>query len=436
MAETASCVGRISAAELKAQLFARSDELAVLDVRTERRFGTGHLLAASSAPLGGLEAHARRLVPRRSTPVVLCSDEGDELTGRAAGFLQDAGYSDLLVLDGGTEGWSGSGYRLFSGLNTPGKALAAFAQRELRIPLITPAALGNRVKRGETVRIIDCRPAAEFRKGTIPGAINVPGAELARCAGRLTQGTDLLVVTCAGQSRGLTGAQMLRDAGYPGTVMALERGTMGWELSGRPMEAGREVRVDVEAAGNSLLERAARIRAVAGIRTASAGKLNEILGEGRRTTVLFDVRRSEEFEAGHISGARHVPGGQLIHKIDQHLATANARLVLSDDDGVRATFAALWLRRMGWGDVYVAALADGGYDLETRLDSPETVVVDRTADSKPGEAYLKPSDLPPGTERNRAIESYLGGTDDMLAQVLDDGSLNLQALPVEFVRGQ
>jgi rhodanese-related sulfurtransferase len=45
---------------------------------------------------------------------------------------------------------------------------------------------------------------------------------------------------------------------------------------------------------------------------------------------------------------KNVPGGQLVQETDRHCATWGARLVLVDDDGVRAVMTAHWMKQMGW----------------------------------------------------------------------------------------
>ena len=77
-----------------------------------------------------------------------------------------------------------------------------------------------------------------------------------------------------------------------------------------------------------------------------------------RTLYRFDVRSAEEYAAGHIAGFRHYPGGQLVQEIDMAAPVRGARIVLTDDRGVRADMTASWLAQMGW-EAYVL---DGGYD--------------------------------------------------------------------------
>jgi rhodanese-related sulfurtransferase len=70
--------------------------------------------------------------------------------------------------------------------------------------------------------------------------------------------------------------------------------------------------------------------------------------EPSRSTYLFDVRTPEEFEAGHLPASRSTPGGQLVQETDHFASVRGARLVLVDDDGVRANMSASWLAQLGW----------------------------------------------------------------------------------------
>ncbi len=72
---------------------------------------------------------------------------------------------------------------------------------------------------------------------------------------------------------------------------------------------------------------------------------------------MLDVRSPEEYARGHLAAARSAPGGQLVQATDVYMATRNARIVLVDDDGVRAAMTGSWLVQMGWPEVYVL---DGG----------------------------------------------------------------------------
>ena len=56
--------------------------------------------------------------------------------------------------------------------------------------------------------------------------------------------------------------------------------------------------------------------------------------------------------AGHISGFRSTPGGQLVQETEMVAPVRGARILLVDTDGVRANMTASWLAQMAW-DVYV-----------------------------------------------------------------------------------
>ena len=393
-------MGRISATDLKARLLARAGEVAVLDVREESQFGEGHLMAASSAPLSGLEVEAPWLVPRRSTPIVVCSDGHDGLAMRTQTVLRGLGYTHVMVLDAGLATCRSAELGIFSGLNTPSKVLAAYIQNELKVPEISPEVLASKLDSGEAIQVLDCRPPAEYAKGTIPGAINCPGGDLPRYVAHESHRSCTTVITCAGRSRGLTGAQLLKEQNFTGTVFALERGTMGWELSGRQLETGACRAAPIltaEQATGEMLENARGIREQHQIACLRPDELRSFLADGARTTVLFDVRNRPEYEAEHIEGARHVAGGQLIHNIDMHIATRGARLVLCDDNGVRATSIALWLKRMGWDEVFVARMSDGGHAIHKGLPPVET------QDCPEGVKHINPAELDEWLQQDKAV---------------------------------
>src|SRR5204862_6752132 len=210
---------------------------------------------------------------------------------------------------------------------------------------------------GEEVLIVDSRPLAEFRNMSIPGAFDCPGAELVyRVPDRLRSPDSLVVVNCAGRTRSIIGAQSLRNAGLANPVVALENGTMGWELAGLQLARGRDDALPPPspeglAKARGLADDVARRFGIARIDDAALARFAAEAGE--RTLYLFDVRSPEEYVRGHLAGARSAPGGQLVQATDAYMATRNARIVLADDDGVRAVMTGSWLVQMGWPEIYV-----------------------------------------------------------------------------------
>src|SRR5690606_6763645 len=123
---------------------------------------------------------------------------------------------------------------------------------------------------------------------------------------------------------------------------ALRNGTIGWQLAGQQLAHGADRRApEVEEAGRSqAAERARAVAERAGVRRASRAQLQQFTDELTRTTYYFDVRSAEEYAAGHLAGFRHYPGGQLVQETDLAVPVRGARIVLVDDDGVRANMSA------------------------------------------------------------------------------------------------
>ncbi len=350
-------------------------EMALLDVREEGVFSeAGHPFFANSVPLSRLELMIRDLVPRRSTRIVVL-DGGDEgLAERAAARLKAIGYGSVAVMEGGARGWEKAGFQLFTGVNVPSKAFGELVEHHCGTPHIAAAELKRRLDAGEEVLIVDSRPLPEFRNMSIPGAFDCPGAELVyRVPDKLSSPQSLVVVNCAGRTRSIIGAQSLRNAGLPNPVVALENGTMGWELAGLELARGREERLPAPSPAGL-----ARARALAagvaerfGIVSIDDADLARFEGEAAtRTLYLFDVRSPEEYAAGHLAAARSAPGGQLVQATDVYMATRNARIVLVDDDGVRAVMTGSWLAQMGWPEIYVLEGGLAGRPLVHGITAP------------------------------------------------------------------
>jgi rhodanese-related sulfurtransferase/predicted metal-dependent enzyme (double-stranded beta helix superfamily) len=352
---------RITAPELRA-LIAAGGELAILDVREEGVHARGHLFLASSLPLSQLEPRVAHLVPRKGARVVLVDDD-ESLAQRAARVLRALGYRDLHVLAGGNAGWKAAGYELYSGVHVPSKAFGEHVEHRDGTPRIAAAELKALQDSGADLVVLDSRPMDEYRVMNIPGALDCPGAELAwRARQAAPDPSTLVVVNCAGRTRSIIGAQSLIHAGIPNKVVALKNGTMGWHLAGLSLEHGSERSVPTPsgAAQDGARAAAERVAQRFNVKRISLSELNAFQGEKARTTYLFDVRSPEEYAAGHVAGALCAPGGQLVQATDSYAAVRGARIVLADDQGVRAVMTASWLLQMGWPEVYV--LQDAAFD--------------------------------------------------------------------------
>ncbi len=357
---------QIDAAQLKAML-RDGKELALIDVREEGVFSEAHALYACSIPLSRLEIDIERLVPRKTTRVVLM-DEGDAaepLARDAATRIAAIGYGEVAVLDGGMKAWRAADYVVFSGVNVPSKAFGEFVEQTYHTPHISAKDLKAKMDRGEKLVILDSRPIDEFRRMHIPTGIDSPGAELAYRVHDVAPDPDtLVVVNCAGRTRSIIGAQSLINAGIPNKVMALENGTMGWQLAGQELANGEDHRRAPLPTKEGLAKARAAGERVAkrfGVQFIDQATLAQWQKE-RDSCNLFvlDVRSPEEYAEGHLPDSDNAPGGQLVQATDEYVGVRHARIVLVDDTEVRAIMTASWLVQMGWEQVRVLKGGLGG----------------------------------------------------------------------------
>jgi len=114
----------------------------------------------------------------------------------------------------------------------------AFLDSRGQFEPVDQQALLARVARGEA-RVIDVRPAEEFRAGHIPGAISFPLAELERRLKELPRRTEI-VAYCRGPYCVLAveAIARLRARGY--RAVRLEAGIPDWRALGFPVVTGDE----------------------------------------------------------------------------------------------------------------------------------------------------------------------------------------------------
>ncbi|MBV8271648.1 MAG: rhodanese-related sulfurtransferase [Cupriavidus sp.] len=336
-------------------------EIALIDVREEDPYAQQHPLWAANFPLSKLELEAWTRIPRRDTPIVVYGEhDGEDLAPRAASRLRELGYTDVSLLDGGLAAWIAAGGEVFRDVNVPSKSFGELVEAKRHTPSLAAAEVQALIDRKADVVIVDARRFDEYQTMSIPTATSVPGAELVlRIRELVPDPATQVIVNCAGRTRSIIGTQSLINAGIPNPVAALRNGTIGWTLAGQVLDhgAGRRPPGNVSVANHEKARDGARSVATrAGVRRIAFDALASLHAPGR-TVYQFDVRTPEEYAAGHLPGFRSAPGGQLVQETDHNAPVRGARLVLADDDGVRADMSASWLAQMGW-EVYVVDPVD------------------------------------------------------------------------------
>ena len=336
------------------QALLQQQEIAILDVREEDPFAQSHPLVAAYLPVGRIEVDAWRRIPRLDSSVVVY-DNGEDLALPAARTLRRMGYTQVSLLAGGLKGWHDGGGELFRDVNVPSKSFGELVESKRHTPSLSAQEVKALIDAKANVVVLDARRFDEYQTMSIPKGVSVPGAELVlRARAMAPNATTRIIVNCAGRTRSIIGTQSLINSGIPNPVSALRNGTIGWTLAGQELVRGADqhfppvdesIRRQAAASALSVAYRA-RVKRV------RLPELNEWLADRSLTTYVFDVRTPEEFAAGHLPVARSAPGGQLVQETDHQAPVRGARMVLCDDDGVRANMSASWLAQMGW-QVYV-----------------------------------------------------------------------------------
>src|SRR5213596_1788634 len=358
----------IAPAEL-ARLIQSSTPHALLDLREKAAYERGHIYRATSLPRRLLEFRLLTLVLVRATPLVVCDEDG-RLAALALPTLGEMGYTDVRVLAGGLTAWRAEGRPLVEGINVAIKVFGERALHECKTPQLAPHELRKRIERGDDLVIVDTRTSEEYARGSLPGSWSVPGGELVlRIAELVRHPETTIVVHCGGRTRSYIGAESLRRMQLPNPVLALENGTMGWELAGLTLERGAARWAPAPTARSRAVatRTATRVAAEDGIPFVSPDELAARLATREdQNLYVLDVRTADEYAAGHVAGAVWAPGGQAVQATNEYVAVRAASIVLVCDGVARSVMTASWLRRMGLPDVAVLAggltawTADGG----------------------------------------------------------------------------
>jgi rhodanese-related sulfurtransferase len=402
-------VPSVTPSDIRRALLLR-DEIALLDIRHEAAFATGHPLFADNMAAGRIALEAAARLPRKDVPIVLY-DAGEALVAQAADRLTALGYTDIRQLGGGLQAWQGAGYELFIDVNSYAKAFGELVESRRHTPSLPADEVAALIASGANIAILDVRRFDEYTTMNIPGSVSVPGAELVLRAGRVAPDPETtIIVNCAGRTRSIIGTQSLINAGIANKVMALRNGTIGWTLARRDLEHGAIRRAEV-----GLIARAeASAREVAyraGVRHLGSEEALALERQIHRTLYRFDVRTTDDYAAGHIPGFRHYPGGQLVQEIDMAAPVRGARILLTDDRAVRADMTASWLAQMGW-ETYVL---EGGYDRALEQGPAEVL-----PKPDPSQRYRRPYE---GTDvAAGAMQAYLDWEYGLVDQLRRDAT--------------
>lgn len=399
----------LTPADIRRALLLR-EEIALLDLRYEAGFATGHPLFAANMAVDRIAIEIETRLPRKNVPIVLY-DDGEGLVAPGAERLAALGYTNISALDGGLTAWRAAGFEVFEDVNSYSKAFGELVESRRHTPSLGADEVAKLIADKANIAILDVRRFDEYATMNIPGSVSVPGAELVLRAGQAAPDPETtIIVNCAGRTRSIIGTQSLINAGVLNKVRALRNGTIGWTLARHTLDHGADRRGAIGPfEGGPANARDVAYRA--GVRHIGANEMSALAAQANRTLYRFDVRDADEYAAGHLPGFRHYPGGQLVQETDMAAPVRGARILLTDDKNVRADMTASWLAQMGW-EVYVL---EGGYDGALEIGPPHVL-----PKPDPAHRYRRPYEGTDVTEA--AMQAYLDWEYGLVEQLRRDGT--------------
>jgi hydroxyacylglutathione hydrolase len=207
----------LTAAEVNAAIEAGA---AVVDLRSARLHGAGHVPGSISIPFGPSFATWLGWTVEFGRPLVLVLPD-ETVWDEAVRWAYRIGYDDTRGhLSGGIDAWRAAGW--------PVDTTSQMSVEDLAAAL--------RAGGPDAPLVIDVRQASEYAAGHIPDSVHIGAGDLPSRLEELPRDRPIAVV-CASGFRSSIGASLLRRAGFT-TVANVTRGLPHWSACGLPVARG------------------------------------------------------------------------------------------------------------------------------------------------------------------------------------------------------
>ncbi len=189
-----------------------------VDVRPAAAFAQGHRVGAISVPLGkSFLTWAGSVIPPERDIVMVATAELTSAAAIAARELPLVGLGPTLGVLATDERPASDG-------------------RAITLPVVSARSIGQVA--GSDTLVLDVRNRSEWNEGHVPGATNIPLAELVSRVDELRAYSDRpVVVHCQGGSRSAVAASVLQAAGFS-DVSDVEGGFRAWVGAGNRPAVG------------------------------------------------------------------------------------------------------------------------------------------------------------------------------------------------------
>lgn len=203
----------------------KNEAIHFIDIRPRENFDQNHVIDSEWL---GLPEIAYYSAPAGKLIIIVYGEENtnDQLRDVNALYLKK-GFP-FAFLEGGIRGWVGQGGSVISEANPE-----SFIDRT-KVILIEPDKVSDLQKSLVRSIILDVRPDAEFNRGHIPGAINIPLARLEKERAQIPSIGSLFVYGASETDSFQAGAKLF-DMGYIG-LRVISGGFTAWQAKELPVE--------------------------------------------------------------------------------------------------------------------------------------------------------------------------------------------------------
>lgn len=241
-------IHKIPLEDLKAKVDANDSSILVIDLRSAEDYAKGHIKGSVNIPFAEMGKYLDKL-PSDKELIVACYT--GQTAGQTVAVLNVYGYNARSLHLGIKAGWVGkANYPLddttpvslpanVTPAKAPSEEIAAkcaeyFNTLPETLNKIDPDKLKAKIDAKEDIQIISIRSAEDFAKGDIPGAINIPFAEVHKNFAKISKDKPVVVSCYTGQTAGQTVA-ILKLMGY--NALSLSGGfDLGWTAGNFPVE--------------------------------------------------------------------------------------------------------------------------------------------------------------------------------------------------------
>lgn len=191
----------------------------VIDARPQVKYLEGTIPGAINLPFQEWEKRKGILPADKTTTLVFfCGGLKCDLSHKSAAKARELGYTDVRTYAEGWPEWIEKSTRAFAMVNPkdPG-AQAVAAEAAPATGEISKAEFEKLLaERPAGFLLVDVRPAGDFAKGHIPGAINILDEEIGKNIAQLKKANNV-VFYCATGSRSSGAYYAAEDAGFKGS---------------------------------------------------------------------------------------------------------------------------------------------------------------------------------------------------------------------------